>query len=210
MATDRHDIAFFDKHRAVKRWVHRRTGSLEHERRVADIARTLFTLTAPRHGLTIAHRRLLALAAIVHDVGRARGAEGHEIMGAAMILRDDSLPLTGAQRRGLAYLTRYHRGLVPESGRDGILAHADDHDALRLMLALLRAADALDSRSLESPRLVFTLRGRTLRIACYLDQESHRARKTYARRKKFRLLEELLECRVEIGVHCAQVLSMVA
>ena len=81
---------------------------------------------------------------------------------------------------------------------------------VRVTLALLRAADALDSRSLESPRLVFALRGRTLRIGCYLDTDSAKARRVYRRRKKFRLLEELLDCRVELDVRCGETLSMVA
>jgi hypothetical protein len=141
---------------------------------------------------------------------RCDGDEGHEITGAKMILRDESLPLTPNERRALAFLTRYHRGPVPDIGGDRLLTDADDHDALWLTLALLRAADALDSRSLESPRLVFALRGRTLRIACYLDDDSAKARRVYSRRKKFRLLESLLCCRVEIDVRCAEALSMVA
>ncbi len=209
MATDRHEPAA-DKHRLLSRWVQRRLGTLDHERRVAEIADTLFRLTGPRHDLGFAHRRVLALAAMVHDVGRVDGEHGHEILGARMILRDESLPLKGAERRALAFMTRYHRGIVPEPGRDRILLESDDHEPLRLTLALLRAADAMDSRSLESPRLVFALRGRLLRIGCYLDVDSAKARKVYSRRKKFRLLEELLDCRVEIDVRCAEALSMVA
>jgi exopolyphosphatase/pppGpp-phosphohydrolase len=209
MATDRHELTS-DKHRAVQRWTQRRLGTLEHERRVADIADTLFRITSTRHDLDAAHRRLLAMGATVHDVGRCDGEDGHEIVGAKMILRDESLPLSGAERRALAYLTRHHRGPVPDAGCDRILDEADDLDALRVTLALLRAADALDSRSQESPRLVFALRGRTLRIGCYLDTDSAKARRVYSRRKKFRLLEALLDCRVAIDVHCAEALSMVA
>ncbi len=209
MATDRHEIAA-DKYRALQRWVHRRLGCLDHERRVADIADTLFVLTRPRHGLGASHRRVIAMAAIVHDVGRGECDDGHEIAGQRMIEREESLPLTSAERRALAYLTRYHRGSVPQAGGDRILAESDDHDGLRLTLALLRAADALDSRSMQSPRLVFAIRGRTLRIGCYLEEDSAKARKLYSRRKKFRLLEELLGCRVEIDVRCAEALSMVA
>jgi len=210
MAMDRLETAAL-KQRFLQRWANRHLGTLEHERRVADIADTLFTLTRPRHDLGIQHRRLLALGAVVHDVGRCDGEDGHEIAGAKMVLRDESLPLSGSERRALAYLTRYHRGPVPETGDDRILRDDDDHDTLRLTLALLRAADAMDSRSLESPRLVFAMRnsGR-LRIACYLDDDSAKARKVYGRRKKFKLLEEILDVRVEIDVRFAEALSMVA
>jgi hypothetical protein len=84
------------------------------------------------------------------------------------------------------------------------------------LLALLRAADALDSRSLETPRLVFALGGRPqrlpveLRVHCYLHADTPKARKVYRRRKKFRLLEDVLGCRVEIEIAHAHALRLVA
>ncbi len=77
----------------------------------------------------------------------------------------------------------------------------------------------LDSRSLES--LVFALAspaggGRmaplALRVHCYLRSDSLKARQVYRRRKKFRLLEELLDCRVDVEIaHAhAHALRMVA
>ena len=50
----------------------------------------------------------------------------------------------------------------------------------------------------------------TLRITCYLQGDSARARKIYQRRKKFRLLEDVLGCRVEVEIVQAQALRMVA
>ena len=38
-----------------------------------------------------------------------------------MILADDWLPLNESERRAIGYLTRYHRGAVPEVGFDEIL-----------------------------------------------------------------------------------------
>src|SRR5207237_257997 len=136
---------------------------------------------------------------------------------------DPFLPLTPTERRHLAYLTLYHKGTVPAAGRDAVLGRGDGADRLRRVLALLRAADALDSRSLQSPRLVFALvsarpavRGNAarreprLRVTCYLTEDCAKARRVYRRRKKFRLLEELLGCRVEIDIALAEALEMVA
>lgn len=216
---------------AAERWVSRRLGGSAHERRVAAVAATLFDLTAGLHGLaSIADRRLLQLAALVHDVGRSIGKEEHPADGAAMLLSDQSLPLTAAERRNLAYLTLHHRGAVPDAGDDDVLHHGeDDPDRMLKLLALLRAADALDGRSLESPRLVFALvpgpaaRGGAssrsaaiadsrprLRITCCLQTDSSRARRVYERRKKFRLLESLLGCRVDVEIVQADALRMVA
>jgi hypothetical protein len=135
-----------------------------------------------------------------------------------MLLADTALPLTGGERRTLAYLTLHHRGPVPTAGRDGVLQRHDDHDRLLHVLALLRAADALDSRSLAEPaRVVFAIAAppsrdasRELRITCYLQSISPKARKVYRWRKKFRLLEDLLGVDVEVAIDHAEGLRLVA
>src|SRR5688572_1294280 len=149
---------------AVDRWVARRLGGTGHERRVAAIASTLFDLTAPLHDLAAADRRLLQLSALAHDVGRSVDPAEHPAEGARMVAADESMPLSPAERRGIAYLTRYHRGKAPAPGKDKVLSDADDAERMHQLLALLRAADALDSRrDLEAPRLVFALLGRDMR-----------------------------------------------
>ncbi|CAA9435814.1 MAG: hypothetical protein AVDCRST_MAG64-3813 [uncultured Phycisphaerae bacterium] len=207
---------------AVERWVARRLGGVRHERQVAAIAANLFDLTQHLHGLTLADRRMLRLAAMVHDVGRSVCKAEHPTEGAWMVLGDTSLPLTAAERRGLAYLTCYHRGAVPAPGHDAVLHASDDHDRLLRQLALLRAADALDSRSLVPGRLVFALVGpdpvrraggaaRTLlRATCYTQTDCPKSRRVYRRRKKFRLLEEMLGVRMEVDIARAEALRLVA
>jgi hypothetical protein len=49
-----------------------------------------------------------------------------------------------------------------------------------------------------------------LRVTCYLQGDSEKARRVYQRPKKFRLLEQTLGCRVEVDVASAQALRMVA
>jgi hypothetical protein len=133
-----------------------------------------------------------------------------------MILSDEALPIAAEDRRALAYLTLYHRGGVPAVGEDDVLHPNDDHVRLLTVLGMLRCADGLDSRSLESPRLVFALLdgGRpprhVLRVTCYLQTDSAKARRVYQRPKKFRLLEQTLGCQVEVDVASAQALRMVA
>jgi exopolyphosphatase/guanosine-5'-triphosphate,3'-diphosphate pyrophosphatase len=197
------------RQRAAENWVRRRLGNIVHERRVKQIALRLFDLTQSLHGLRSSDRQLLALAAIVHDVGRSIDDETHPRQGAKLLKQASHLPLSPRQRRALIYLTRYHRGGVPELGMDKILGADDGPERLRLLLALLRAADSLDSRTIESPRLVFALRDRRLHITCYLDHDPSDARKVYGRRKKFRLLEELLDCHIELHIVQAELLELV-
>lgn len=186
--------------RIVARWALRRLGTLEHERRVLALADELFRLLRPLHDLGPFARRMLRLAALAHDVGRSVNDKRHPQVGASMLLADKRLPLNQQQRRCLAYLTRYHRGAVPKVGYDDILHDDDPRNQMRMALAFLRAADALDGRQHEAPRVRFKLRGDRLKIRCHLDDECRRARKFFSRRKKFRLLEEVLQVRVSTGV----------
>jgi exopolyphosphatase/pppGpp-phosphohydrolase len=196
--------------RALAHWTSRHLDSLDHERRVSRIATTLFDLTRDLHRLGPASRNLLRAAALVHDVGRSVDKPDHPLHGARMLLRDRALPVGDPARRALAYLTLYHRDDVPEPGQESVLRPWDDADALRKTLALLRTADALDSRSLESPRLVLGLKKRRLTVTCYLADPTPKVRRAYLRRKKFRLLEAELGLSIDINIRSAQALSLVA
>jgi len=200
-ATTPADYPTSPKQQLAERWVQRRLGRIDHERRVAAISSILFELTRARHQLGAAEKRMLLLAAALHDVGRKIDDKRHPIVGARMILASSSLPFTGPERRAIAYLTRYHRGAVPEIGFDEILAPTDARKRMRLVLALLRAADALDGRQVDPPRLVFALTGRRLLITCYFDESSPKARRILKRRKKFRLLQELLDLKIDLETH---------
>jgi hypothetical protein len=199
------------KFQAVQRWVMRHLETVRHERQVAAIATSLFDITRPIHKLSLADRRLLRLGAMVHDVGRCVSKPQHPSEGAAMLIADRTLPLTPTERRALAYLTLYHRGPVPDPGRDSILSRNDDAERMLYVLSILRTADALDSRSLEPARLVFALvTPRILRSTCYIPHDCPKARRVYRRRKKFRLMEDLLDLRIEVEIDQAEALRLVA
>lgn len=189
----------------TERWVQRRLGKIGHERRVTAIATTLFDLLNDMHGLsTVPFRKLLRMGCIVHDVGRQVEDRRHPAIGAAMIEKDTFLPLNAQDRRRLAYLTRYHRGAVPEIGFDGILRPGDSRKAMRRLLALLRAADTLDNRNIAPPRIVIARKGRKVRFTCFIDTDHTKAKRVFNRRKKFRLLEDLLDCRIEVQIKLAE------
>jgi len=185
-------------------------GNTRHERRVAAIASALVKIFQPLHTLTRADLRLLRLAALVHDVGRCVSDKHHPSIGARMILDNAALPLRKRERRALAYLTLHHRGQDRDVRGGAILRSRDDASRLLMLLAFLRAADALDSRSLPAPRLQFALRGRRLRIACRFRGDSDKVRRAFSRRKKFRLLEKMFDCRVEVAIEIQRRLRLVA
>src|SRR4051812_6143459 len=97
-------LAQREKELQVREWVRAKLGGIDHELRVAAIAEKLFDVTSRWHGLGVADRRLLSLAAVVHDVGRANCSKGHAKEGAQMVLGASHLPLSEAERRRLAFL----------------------------------------------------------------------------------------------------------
>jgi exopolyphosphatase/pppGpp-phosphohydrolase len=208
MRTSREPLCL--QYQALDKWVLRQLGCVAHERRVAEVASKLFDLTWPLHGMGRAERRTLRLGALVHDVGRSIDDESHPHEGARLLLETTHLPLDAAERRALAYLTRHHRGKPPEIGADEILRRNDDAAMLRKILALLRSADALDGRTLESPRLTFELTGRRLQITCFLNDDTPKARKVFTRMKKHRLMEDLFDCQVDLRIAQPMALQMVA
>jgi len=139
----------------------RRLGSVDHERRVTEISTRLFDLTRPLHGLMPADNE----DAPPGRNGSRRRPEAsamktHPRTGHGCCWRRRRFPVSENERRPPRVPDAlYHKGTVPEAGCDKILERGDDHSRLRRVLALLRAADALDSRSLESPRLLFALVG---------------------------------------------------
>jgi exopolyphosphatase/pppGpp-phosphohydrolase len=189
--------------RAVETWVKSHLASLQHERRVKEIAGRLFDLTRPLHALKESDRRTLLLAAVVHDVGRSVDDRTHPQQGAKLLREARELPLPKKQRAELIQLTRLHRGKI-ESERVRLSRR------MLVLLALLQAADGLDSRAIESPKLVMAIRDRRLHITCYLDDLSVKAMKVYSRRKKFALLEQILNCRVDVNLVEGRELRMVA
>ena len=137
------------------------------------------------------------------DVGRSVDNRTHPQQGAKLLRRARELPLSKKLRAELVQLTRHHRGKIePQSRR---LSRR-----ILILLALLQAADGLDSRAIESPKIVMAFRGRRLHITCYLDQLTARAIKVYGRRKKFALIEQMLNCRVDINLVEGRELRLVA
>jgi len=213
------DLTGTSRENIVRDWVRRRLGSVAHELRVARSAKMLFDLTRRWHGLSAADARLLVLGALTHDVGRSQAEKKHALIGAEMVMDATWLPLSDAERRRVAYLTRHHKGKVPDAGTDKFLSPDDDTEALRILLGLLRVADSLDSRWMGGPRLVMTVHqdraaGRTpaarvLSVFGYVDGPAWRAGAVYAKRKKLELLEETLRCEVKTEWYNADVMAMV-
>ena len=180
-----------------------RLGSSEHEQRVATIATRLFELMRPKHNLGRRYRELLHTAALLHDAAKTIDPAGHESRGAEMVLVDRTLDLTPWQRRAVAFLVRYHRGPVPIDAGNGLLQRGDGRGRLLVLLAFLRAADALDSRRLPATALIIRRSERKLRVRCLVEGDAAEARRLLGGRGKFKLLEKRFGVRVRVRVEQA-------
>ena len=186
--------------REVRRWVAGRMGDVRHERRVTRVATALFDLTADLHGLGRGERRLLRAGALLHDIGRTGGAEGHDVRGAREILRGEVPGVPNDIRPAVAYLVRYHRGAVPERRREARVDPGISFRTAQTLLALLRCADGLDRRRFGRPTLVMRRGRRGIKITCHVNRGGRAARRAFGRKKKYRLLEEVLGVGVRVEV----------
>lgn len=71
---------------------------------------------------------------------------------------------------------------------------------MRILLAILRTADALDKRNLTPPTLLLRRRGRVLNIELRIAEQWRKSRKAFSRRRKFRMLEDQLGLAVRLAM----------
>jgi len=90
-------------------------------------------------------RELLRAAAIVHDVGRAKGNAGHHKFTQRMVAKLD--PPFGWKQEDIsmvALIARYHRGALPGEQKKFLSLAPDLQMVTRRLAGVLRLADALD------------------------------------------------------------------
>lgn len=182
--------------RQVHRWVSRRMPGASHELRVMHLASGLFRLLRPLHGLERSHRRLLKIGALLHDIGRKDGATRHHVRGAKIIMRESSLELHPEARQFAAYAARHHRGPIPDYADDMRYLHQRQHKQMRILLAIIRAADALDKRGRQRPKITLRRNGRD--IVVEIKAADGTTLKGLGKRRKFRMLKQELDARVRV------------
>jgi len=173
-----------------------------HSQRVAQLAIQLHEgLTRAGvlgyHGTADA-RDVLQAAAFMHDVGKAKGHEGHQKKSYRMI-RSLVRPL-GWSARELelaAVVARYHRGALPSLRSKAMQALdlPDRHLAMQLA-GVLRFANALDPRNGTAPKLSVELSDRVLRVHSVGYSPLHRSAENVAAARH--LLETVLRLPVMV------------
>jgi hypothetical protein len=68
------------------------------------------------------------------------------------------------------------------------------------LLALLQAADGLDSRSVAPSAILVRRKGRVLRVRCLVQQKLDKAKRVLTRPRKFKLMRRVLGIDVRVRV----------
>ncbi len=176
---------------------------VHHGRHVAALALALFESLAPRFGLDMCWARMLAQAALWHDLGFAAGGRRRHHKRSMEIIEENvflslSFGLTEAERPLVALLARYHRRAWPSMRHRRFAALCrEDRKALRAAAAVLRIADALDYRhkgAVEEVRV--SLRRHAARLICFGSEPC--GRECRRALKKGDLFEDLYGGRLEV------------
>jgi hypothetical protein len=135
----------------LKLWASFLDPDFKHSNHVARLALQLYDgLATNGSGAKPAapnQREILRLAALLHDVGRSKGEEGHHKASQRLISRlAPPLGVSGPVLKMAGLVARYHRGALPQARQKacGGLAASERQDVLWLA-AILRLANAFDA-----------------------------------------------------------------
>ena len=105
----------------------------------------LFDKLGRIHGLSERHRRLLKVAAILHDIGKHVNLRRHYFYSYRLIISSDILGFSKAERHVIANIAFYHSKGVP-SDADTNFAYLTPNQKVSVskLSAIIRLADAID------------------------------------------------------------------
>ncbi len=135
----------------LKRWASFLDPDFKHSNHVARLALQLYDGLAVKGGASDSaarNRRILQVAALLHDVGRARDEKGHHKTSYNLIRR--LRPPLGWSERDLrlaGIVARYHRGALPRTGQKALrgLTASQRQNVLRLA-GILRLANSANGQ----------------------------------------------------------------
>ena len=133
------------RERSVREFAERCHYEEPHSRQVQMLSLQLFDALAPRMGLGAVDRRILADAALLHDVGYHINYENHNKHSFHLISHAELLGMTPAEQIAVAHVARYHRGAAPRR-KHRRFAQLDRvlRERIVKLSALLRLADGFD------------------------------------------------------------------
>jgi len=133
------------RERSVLQLAERSHYEAPHAQQVQRLALRLFDQLAKRLQLDFTDRRVLADAALLHDIGYHINFEAHHKHSYHLIVHAELLGMTPLERTMVASVARYHRGATPRrEHRDYATLDKAVRRRIKRLAAILRVADGLD------------------------------------------------------------------
>ena len=189
------------RERSVREFAERCHYEAPHSRHVQMLSLQLFDALAPRLGLGAVDRRMLADAALLHDVGYHINYEKHNKHSFHLISHADLLGLTPTEQVAIAHIARYHRGAPPKkSHRAFSMLDRVLRERITKLSALLRLADGFDRGHIGAvARLKVRWSSDVLRLLVVEAEGATTVRlECWGASRKRALLEEVLARPIEI------------
>jgi exopolyphosphatase/guanosine-5'-triphosphate,3'-diphosphate pyrophosphatase len=171
-----------------------------HARHVARLSLSLFDQLAATHGLTDADRRILLVAAVLHDVGQFISYRKHHKHSLYLIHNTDVPNVSAAERILVALVARYHRRAEPKD-EHYLFGTLDARDRTRVagLASILRIADALDREHLQRVETVRTI-AEPGELVLEVDGRGDLLLEQWALRKKARMFANVFGHEVRLAV----------
>jgi exopolyphosphatase/guanosine-5'-triphosphate,3'-diphosphate pyrophosphatase len=161
-----------------------------HAERVANLAGALFDALKEEHRLGWRERRLLHVAALLHEIGLFVSHSSHHKHSEYLIQASDIFGIRPDERAVVASVARYHRRALPTVQHPSFAALSREQRAVVSKLAaILRIADAL-VRGSESLRL-FRVEVQEDEVVLHLDGPEDLTLERLAMKNKANLFEEV-------------------
>lgn len=160
------------------------TGDSRHAEQVCRLSLAVYDDLFPVHGSGRQTRRLLAAAALLHDIGWSVSNVSHHKTGMAFIAGDRTLPFSLHERILVALAVRYHRGPLPKRHHPLYCGLSkQDRKTVCLLAGIIRIADGLDHSHCSVVRSVHAkLSSGTLVISCTGSGRGSPERRTAAKK----------------------------
>ena len=143
------------RERSVRQFAERCHYEVPHSQHVQRLALQLFDAIGPRLGCDPSDRRVLADAALLHDVGYHINYDRHHKHSFHLIVHAELLGISPEDQVVVAHVARYHRGAPPKrSHREFGALDRDTRRRIRRLAAILRVADGFDRGHVGSVRQI--------------------------------------------------------
>ncbi|MCQ2355735.1 MAG: HD domain-containing protein [Methanocorpusculum sp.] len=160
------------------------TEDFRHAGQVCRLSLAIYDDLSPVHGCGRQTRRLLAAAALLHDIGWSVSDVSHHKTGMAFIAGDRTLPFSLHERILVALAVRYHRGPLPKRRHPLYCGLSkQDRRTVHLLAGIIRIADGLDRSHCSVVRSVHAkLSAGILVISCTGSGRGAQERRTAAKK----------------------------